>query len=139
NPATLYAGTNNGGVFKSTNGGTNWQPTGSATATATYLVGDTFPAGSDTAGGFGDGVLNNLDLIYTLRAVTNVPGFTPAACSDRFDAMDLFPVDTDTVRGGDGVLNNLDLIRVLRRITNVDTSRPVRAARGLACPGAAVG
>ncbi len=100
-----------------------------------YLVGDAFPSGSDTAGGFGDGVLNNLDLIYALRAVTNVPGYLPAACSDRFDAMDSFPLDTPTVRGGDGILNNLDLIRTLRRITNIDTSRPTRTARGLTpCP-----
>jgi len=100
-----------------------------------YLVGDAFPAGSDTAPGFGDGLLNNLDLIYGLRAVTNVPGFTPAPCTDRFDAMDSFPLDAPGVRGGDGVLNNLDLIRTLRRITNVDTSRPTRASRGIApCP-----
>ncbi len=102
---------------------------------ATYLVGDAFPSGSDTAPGFGDNLLNNLDLIYALRAVTQVPGFAPAACTDRFDAMDSFALDTDTVRGGDGVLNNLDLIRTLRRITNVDTSRPTRTARGITpCP-----
>jgi len=77
--------------------------------------------------------LNNLDLIYALRAVTTVPGFTPATCSDRFDAMDSFPIDTDTVRGGDGLLNNLDLIRSLRRVTNIDTSRPVRMSRGANC------
>ena len=99
-----------------------------------YMVGDAYPAGSDSVGGFGDNVLNNLDLIYALRAVTNVPGFLPAVCSDRFDAMDSYPPDTDTARGGDGVLNNLDLISTLRRVTNVDTSRPLRASRGLACP-----
>ena len=103
----------------------------------TYLVGDAFPAGTDVIGGFGDNNLNNLDLIYALRAVTNVPGFRPAACSDRFDAMDSYPLDTDTVRGGDGQLNNLDLIRTLRRVTNIDTSRPVRASRGLTCTASA--
>ena len=110
----------------------------SATTTAaatTYLVGDAFPSGSDTVGGFGDNVLNNLDLIYALRAVTQVPGFTPASCTDRFDAMDSFPLDTAGARGGDGALNNLDLIRTLRRITNIDTTRPTRAARGITpCP-----
>jgi hypothetical protein len=35
------------------------------------------------------------------------------------------------------VLNNLDLIRTLRRVTNIDTSRPVRASRGLACTASA--
>ena len=65
--------------------------------------------------------------------MTQVPGFTPASCTDRFDAMDSFPLDTDTVRGGDGVLNNLDLIRMLRRITNIDTSRPVRTSAPRTC------
>jgi hypothetical protein len=108
-----------------------------APAGGTYLVGDGFPAGTDAVGGFGDGILNNLDLIYALRAVTKVSGFTPLACSDRFDAMDSFPLDTDTVRGGDGQLNNLDLIRTLRRVTKIDTSLPVRTSRGLTCTAAA--
>ncbi len=100
-----------------------------------YLVGDGVPADFDTAGGFGDDVLNNLDLIYALRAVTQVPGFTPAPCTDRFDAMDSFPLDAPGARGGDGLLNNLDLIRTLRRITNIDTSRPTRTPRGITpCP-----
>ena len=126
-----------------TSGGTTDVPLGTgADAPLTvsappYLVGDAFPAGADTAGGFGDGILNNLDLIYALRAVTKVPGFTPLACSERFDAMDSFPLDTDTVRGGDGQLNNLDLIRTLRRVTKIDTSLPVRSSRGLACAAAA--
>ena len=102
-----------------------------------YLVGDAYPASSDIIGGFGDNVLNNLDLIYALRAVTKVPGFTPLACSDRFDAMDSFPLDTATVRGGDGALNNLDLIETLRRVTKIDNSLPVRSSRGLACTASA--
>lgn len=110
-----------------------------------YVVGDVFPMVSasgdlngdgDTkdAGEFGDGTLTILDLIYALRAVTSVPGYRPPQCSDRFDAMDAFPKDTDTTRGGDGILNTVDLIYTLRRVTNVDTTRPVRASRGLACP-----
>ena len=99
----------------------------------TYLVGDVFPVTTDTAGGFGDDALNNLDLIDALRAVTNVPGFRPPSCSDRFDAMDSFPADT-TARGGDGALNNLDLIQTLLRVTNIDPSRPQRQTRGLVCP-----
>ena len=100
----------------------------------TYLVGDSFPSTTDTVGGFGDDALNNLDFIDGLRAVTNVPGFRPLSCSDRFDAMDSFPADTDTARGGDGALNNLDLIQTLLRVTNIDPSRPRRQTRGLVCP-----
>jgi hypothetical protein len=106
------------------------------TVVASYLVGDVFPFIGNNSGQFGDGTLNVVDLIYALRAVTNIPGFRPPACSDRFDAMDSNPLDTDTVRGGDGVLGVLDLIRTLRRVTTIDTSRPVRASRGLCTAGA---
>ncbi len=107
------------------------------TIAAPYLVGDVFPYTNDTVGNFGDGLINTLDLIATLRAVTNLPGFVPAAYSDRFDAMDAYPTDTTTTRGGDALLNTLDLIETLRRATNIDTSRPTRTSRGLPCPSAA--
>jgi len=102
----------------------------------TYLVGDCFPWGTDAdgdltswdVGEFGDNALNNLDLIYLLRAVTKVPGYVVPFCSDIFDAMDSFPVDTETQRGGNRILDNLDLISTLRRVTNVDPSRPRRQA-----------
>jgi hypothetical protein len=98
-----------------------------------YLVGDTFPSTNDNAGSFGDSTINTLDLLVSLRAVTNLPGSVPATCSDRFDAMDSFPVDNGTTRGGDGVLNILDLIETLKRATGLDTSLPTRTARGLTC------
>ena len=47
--------------------------------TATYLVGDAYPYTADTAGNFGDGFLNTLDLIAALRAVTNLEGFLPSS------------------------------------------------------------
>jgi hypothetical protein len=101
-----------------------------SSGSSTYLVGDTFPYTSDGIGNFGDGILNTLDLISALRAVTNLPGYVPATCSDRFDAMDAFPVDTAAQRGGDGKLNTLDLVETLKRAVNLDTSRPVRTSRG---------
>jgi hypothetical protein len=106
---------------------------GTVNVAITYKVGDVAPYTADAAPSFGDGNLNILDLIQVLFAVTNVPGFQPAACSDRFDAMDVYPVDTATTRGGDGVLNILDLIRELFRVTNLDPDRPVRASRGGVC------
>jgi hypothetical protein len=114
---------------------------GSASATATdvttvtalasvpnYKVGDVYPSTNDSAGNFGDGSINTLDLLATLRAVTGIPGSVPDVCSDRFDAMDSFPVDT-TSRGGDGLLNTLDLLETLRRVANTDSSRPTRSPR----------
>ncbi len=103
---------------------------------ANYLVGDGYPSTGDVAALFGDNSLDNFDLIAALRAVTLIPGAVPATCSDRFDAMDSFPVDGAS-RGGDGALNNFDLIQTLRRVTSLDTTRPHRTARGLPCPDAA--
>ena len=82
---------------------------------------------------FGDGNMNILDLIQVLFAVNSVPGFRPAACSDRLDAMDLYPVDVGSTRGGDGVLDIRDLIRELFRVNNLDMDRPVRATLGGVC------
>jgi hypothetical protein len=115
-----------------------------ATATGeSYIVGDTYPLGTDRnsdadlddAGEFGDGTLTIVDLIMMLRAVTGI--VVPPACSDRFDAMDAYPVDTPTVRGGDAKLSILDLIITLRRVTGVDTSKPRRYSRNLVCPAGA--
>ena len=103
----------------------------------TYLIGDVAPYTSDTAPSFGDGALNILDLIQVLFAVNNIPHFRPAACSDRFDAMDLYPADTASARGGDGVLDIRDLILELFRVNNLDLARPVRASMGGALPWAA--
>jgi adhesin/invasin len=108
-----------------------------------YLVGDVAPVPSaagdlngdgtyDDVGEFGNWLLTNLDLVSTLRAVTGV--VRVPACSDRFDAMDSYPVDTPTTRGGDGRLTILDLIITLRRVVNLDSTRPQRANRGLVCP-----
>jgi hypothetical protein len=103
------------------------------------LVGDVAPYGTDKAGTFGDGILNILDLIQELFAVNSVPGFRPATCSDRFDAMDLYPADTTTVRGGDGVLDIRDLILELFRVNNLDLSRPVRVSLGGVCASGSSG
>jgi sugar lactone lactonase YvrE len=108
-----------------------------ANAVYSYLLGDVAPYTSDAAPNFGDGALNILDLIQELFAVNNVPGFRPAACSDRFDAMDLYPADTASARGGDGVLDIRDLTLELFRSNNLDLSRPVRASMGGALPWAA--
>jgi hypothetical protein len=99
-----------------------------------YLVGDNYPFTNDAAGNFGDNAINTLDLLSALRAITGVKGNVPAACSDRFDALDAFPADTATTRGGDGILNTLDLLAILQRVTGIDPSRPRRVSRELPCP-----
>jgi sugar lactone lactonase YvrE len=111
---------------------------GAITVAYTYLTGDVAPYNSDIAPNFGDGVLDIRDLIQELFAVNNIPGFKPASCSDRFDAMDLYPADTSTARGGDGSLDIRDLILELFRVNNLDNSRPIRASRGGVCAAAGV-
>ena len=111
-------------------------PNGAVSTSFSYLVGDVAPYTSDWAPSFGDGNLNILDLIQELFAVNSVPGFRPATCSDRFDAMDSYPLDSGGVRGGDGVLDIRDLIEELFRANNLDTSRPVRSSLGGALPWA---
>jgi hypothetical protein len=105
-------------------------PNGVLTISNTYLVGDVYPYTGDMAPNFGDGTLDNRDVVQVLFAVNKVPGFVPQACSDRFDAMDTYPVDTATARGGDGSLDIRDLIREMLRASLIDTSRPTRASRG---------
>jgi hypothetical protein len=131
--ATITAGglATGAGIGTSTISANLGTVTGSTVLTVTapaYLEGDVYPFTSDAAGSFGDGTLNLLDLISMLRAITNI-GPVPAVCSDRFDAMDVYPVDTTTSRGGDGKLNTLDLIEELKRVTNLDTTRPLRTPR----------
>ncbi len=96
-----------------------------------YLVGDPFPSTGDSVGNFGDGAINTLDLITTLRVATNIQGFVPPTCSDRFDSKDASPADTATTRGGNGVINTLDLIVILQKATNLDITRPHRLSRNL--------
>ncbi len=103
------------------------------TVAITYKVGDVYPYTSDVAPNFGDGALDIRDLIQELFAVNSIPGYRPAACSDRFDAMDLYPADAGTTRGGDGSLDIRDLILELFRVNNLDLARPVRASRGGVC------
>jgi len=106
---------------------------GTLSVALTYEEGDVSSYNSDTVPNFGDGVLDIRDLIQELFAVNNIPGFKPAACSDRYDAMDLYPADTSAVRGGDNTLDIRDLILELFRVNNLDPARPVRASRGGVC------
>lgn len=100
-----------------------------------YLVGDAVPRSGTGLGTFGDLQVNALDLIAVLRAVTGIPGATPPCGSDLFDAMDAFPLDSDSARGGDGLLNILDLVAVLRRTTGVDPHAYSRTPQARTCPG----
>ena len=100
----------------------------------TYLVGDDFQASGNDLGSFGNGILTTNDILFQLRAIVNRTGYRPPSCSDRYDALDVFPLDTGS-RGGDTLLNNLDLLANWTRVNGQDASRPTRTPRNLPCPG----
>ncbi len=114
-------------------GNATWGTASVSQSAAVYLVGDVYSPTTLVPPYFGDGVLDIRDLIQILFSVNNIPGFNPPACSDRLDAMDLYPSDTAAARGGDGVLDIRDLILELFRVNNLDMSRPVRVSRGGVC------
>jgi len=107
-----------------------------------YLVGDVYPDGSDLnsdgtfneAGEFGNDQITLPDLIYAFRVMM---GFAQVpTCSDRFDAMDSYPLDTVSQRGGNGQLTLSDLIITFRRMMGFETSTAQRTSRGTVCPAA---
>lgn len=99
-----------------------------------YTSGGAYPPATIEAPGFGTGKLTINDVILILLVQTSAPGYTlPAACSDLFDAMDTFPLDTPTTRGGDGKIKITDVINALEMQTNAPTFnvriiRPTRNA-----------
>ena len=110
--------------------------TSTVTVAADYLVGDVAPSTGNNVGQFGDGQINTLDLLAALRAATAVPGYVPPVCSDLYDALDVYPLDTSTARGGDGIINTLDLLAILRKVSGIDATRPRRVTRS-ACSASA--
>jgi hypothetical protein len=103
----------------------------------TYLVGDVSPlltdlnvdGDRDDFGEFGDGTVNVVDLQNVINAVILAP---PRECSDRFDAMDVFPPD-GVSRGGNGAITNADVSATVDLV--LGTVAPTRrTSRNLSCP-----
>jgi hypothetical protein len=112
-------------------GGSDTHGTASMSLYNTYLVGDAFPATSNTAPAFGDKSYDVRDVVQVLLAAT---GLSNIACgTDRYDAMDTFPADSATTRGGDGSLDVRDVVLALLRATGLDTNQPVRTSLGGTC------
>jgi hypothetical protein len=129
-------------------GSSDLNATGVLDLSKTYLVGNVYPFTADTAGSFGakPASITFTDLVWTLFAIGTTPGYSlPAQCSDRWDAMLQYPLDTATVRGGyprppaskpNPAPQFIDLVIELYRYGNNPgyTDRPVRVSMGNVCP-----
>jgi len=80
-----------------------------------YLVGDVYPhtGQGDEVGTFGDGVLDNADVVLLYRWSQGVGSDIPAAGTPRWNAGDVAPADSQPTPGGDGVINAADVRKLL--------------------------
>ncbi|MBT3378218.1 MAG: Ig-like domain-containing protein [Lentisphaerae bacterium] len=86
---------------------------------AWYLVGDVVPGGgSESGGGFGDGVLDSADvraLRYWQFGIPAPGDPVPTNGTDRWDSSNAFSEDSPPTAGGDGAVNQSDIDLTFRR------------------------
>jgi hypothetical protein len=109
-----------------------------------FVVCDAMPVGTDLnrdgdtddAGEFGDGNVDNIDVVALFNA-SLLPSVRPPAASDRFGAMDAATQDVPPSCGGSGALINNDVVMCLRRSLLVGSGRFVenyeRVRAGASC------
>jgi hypothetical protein len=87
-----------------------------------YLAGDSSPATGYDAGEFGDGVLDNDDVVNAIFASMGVR--VPPLYSDAFNAMDVYP-QTPT-ENGDGLIQFQDWNTILLRSVGLESPNWIR-------------
>lgn len=111
-----------------------------------YLVCDAAPLLGDQngdgdsvdAGEFGNGVLNNADVVAIFRA-SLLPGELPPANSALFSAMDSVSEDAPPLCGGNGALANNDVVQCFRRSLLPGLTNFERIGEPGACTSSAIG
>jgi hypothetical protein len=93
---------------------------------------DVAPSTGDDFGQFGNGAVNNADVIATFKASLLGP---PPAENARFMAMDALTVDNPPVCGGNGAINNADVVACFKR-SLLGGPNFVRTIGGGACASA---
>jgi hypothetical protein len=105
-----------------------------------YLVGDVYPSSlatdwnrdgdADDCGEFGDGVIDWMDVVTTYYCYRGY--LCPELLSDRFGAMDSYPLDaTDELcivlqYGGDGIIDWMDVVAAFHLYRSPMLCRPSR-------------
>ncbi|GIW41058.1 MAG: hypothetical protein KatS3mg076_1635 [Candidatus Binatia bacterium] len=99
---------------------------------AAFLVCDVVPSSGDDAGQFGNGTINNADIVAIFRA-SLLATARPPADTARFSAMDSAPPDNPPVCGGNGSLVNSDVVTCFRQSLLPSLPRYDRQGLGEAC------
>jgi len=110
-----------------TNGGTPVPiaagPAGTITIAGTwYQVGDVYPPNGPDGGQFGDGKLENADVVKLFYRSMGADPAAPPQASDAWNAGDIYPKDSPPQAGGDGVLSNADVVELFYRSILSQTS-----------------
>lgn len=93
-------------------------------ATLPYLAGDSSPANGYDAQEFGDGVLDNGDVVNAIYASLGYR--VPPLYSDAYNAMDVYPQESGFTENGDGVIDIRDWNLILLRSVGLNQTNWIR-------------
>ena len=113
-------------------GGTGGMVTVTDTLPNKILVCDVAPSGGNDAGQFGNGSINNADIVAIFRA-SLLSSARPPAGTARFSGMDSITEDSPPTCGGTGDIKNNDVVACFRRSLLSSLPRYDRQGVGASC------